>query len=134
MEEEKTIKELNDKGFFKIKKVGVNEVEIVNRQGTIIIEYSSPVYLELINTFLEKQVYKYKPEMPEIGRNHQIVADLNFEFFYSTPMTEWSNICDTVAEVISSEKNPYRAVLRLVKSVGNKYVLTNIDRNRRLWK
>ena len=37
-------------------------------------------------------------------------------------------------EVISSEKNPYRAVLRLVKSVGNKYVLTNIDRNRRLWK
>ena len=57
MGEKELIKKLNDKRYFKIKKIGVNEVEITTTERVFTLQYPTLTYLNIIDKCIDKQEF-----------------------------------------------------------------------------
>lgn len=133
-EEEKIIKELNEKGHFKVEKLEGTLMKVKNLHNReFIVDYTNTNCLRIINEGVGKQTFKNLKEIENYPADGQILSNLRFEFVYANGFNEWSHICKTANDYVFKTENPYSAVIRLTKTGKDKFVITTIDRNRVLW-
>ena len=126
MGEKELIKKLNDKGYFKIKKIGVNEVEITTTERVFALQYPTLTYLNIIDKCIDKQEFPIFNKIKKIPNNSYVLCNLKFEIIH---VGDWMSI-NRVSERYVKD---YQALIRLENIGINKFIITNIDRNRKLW-
>ena len=126
MGEEELIKKLNDKRYFKIKKIGVNEVEITTTERVFALQYPTLTYLNIIDKCIDKQEFPIFNKIKKISNNSYVLCNLKFEIIH---VGDWMSI-NRVSERYVKD---YQALIRLENIGINKFIITNIDRNRKLW-
>ena len=126
MGEKELIKKLNDKRYFKIKKIGVNEVEITTTERVFTLQYPTLTYLNIIDKCIDKQEFPIFNKIKKIPNNSYVLCNLKFEIIH---VGDWMSI-NRVSERYIKD---YQALIRLENIGINKFVITNIDRNRKLW-
>jgi len=135
--EEEIIKKINNFGYYEIK--NLNKIEkkfdvLKKNKEKFTVNYVNKIQLYLLLKLLDKQkIIKVRNEVKYSG-NGQILSTLTFDFFYFNTFDRWSDICTMVALHEKETKNPYQAVIRLEKIGKKEFIITNIDRNRKLWK
>lgn len=126
MGEEELIKKLNGRNHFKIKKIGHNEVEITTTDRVFILQYSTLTYLNIIDKCIDKQEFPIFTKIKKIPNNSYILCNLKFEIIH---VGDWMSI-NRVSERYIKD---YQVLIRLENIGVNKFIITNIDRNRKLW-